>query len=55
MSDDLKKEIETQVHVIDENTRKRVFENMIKRLDACQAIGGGQVQHQLQPKIFLYH
>ncbi len=41
MSDDLKKETETQVHVIDENTRKRVFGNMIKRLDACQAIGGG--------------
>ncbi len=55
MSDDLKKEIETQVHIIDENTRKRVFGNMIKRLDACQAIGGGQFQHQLQSKIFLYH
>ncbi len=52
MSDDLKKEIETQVHVIDENTRKRMFQNMIKRLDTCQAIGGGQFQHQLQSKIF---
>ncbi len=46
-SDDLKKEIETQIHAIDENTFKGVFGNMIKRLDACQAIGRGQFQHQL--------
>ncbi len=44
--DNLKKEIETQVHAIDENTCKRAFGNMIKRLDACQA-RGGQFQYQL--------
>ncbi len=44
-SDDLKKETETRVHAIDENTRKRVFRNMIKRLDACQGIRRGQFQH----------
>ncbi len=45
--DELKTEIEAQIHNIDENTCKCVFQNMIRRLDACHAIGGGQFQHNL--------
>ncbi len=45
--DELKTEIEAQIHNIDENTCERVFQNMIRRLDACQAIEGGQFQHNL--------
>ncbi len=45
--DELKTEIEAQIHNIDENTGKRVFQNMIRQLDACQVIGGGQFQHNL--------
>ncbi len=45
--DELKTEIEAQIHNIDENSCKRVFQNMIRRLDACQAIGGGQFQYNL--------
>ncbi len=45
--DELETEIEAQIHNIDENTCKRVFQNMIRRLDVCQAIGGGQFQHNL--------
>ncbi len=39
--DELKTEIKAQIHNIDVNTCKRVFQNMIWRLDACQVIGGG--------------
>ncbi len=39
-AEELKNEIEAQIHNIDDNTCKRVFQNMIRRLDACQAIGG---------------
>ncbi len=45
--DELKTKIEAQIHKIDENTCKHVFQNMIRRLDACQAIGGGQFQLNL--------
>ncbi len=45
--DELKTEIEAQIHNINENTCKREFQNMIRQLDACQAIGGGQFQHNL--------
>ncbi len=46
--DEFKTEIEAQIHNIGENTCKRVFQKMIRqRLDACQAIGGGQFQHNL--------
>ncbi len=45
--DELKTEIEAQIHNIDENTCKRVFQNMIRQLDACQAIGEEQFQHNL--------
>ncbi len=45
--DKLQTEIEAQIHNIDKNTCKHVFQNMIRRLDACQAIGGGQLQHNL--------
>ncbi len=37
--DELKTEIEAQIHNIDKNTYKHVFQNMIRRLDACQSIG----------------
>ncbi len=33
--DELKTEIEAQIHNIDENTCKHVFQNMIRRLDEC--------------------
>ncbi len=36
-------EIEVQICAIDENTCKSVFENMIRRLDACQEIGEGNI------------
>ncbi len=45
--DELKTKIGAQIHNIDENTYKRMFQNMIRRFDACQAIGGGQFQHNL--------
>lgn len=45
--DKLKEEIEIQVHAIGEDTCKKVFENMIRRMDECQGIGGGHFQHQL--------
>ncbi len=32
-------EIKVQIRATYENTCKRVFENMIKQLDACQEIG----------------
>ncbi len=37
--DELKTEIEAQIHNIDENISKRVFQNMIRRLDAFRRLG----------------
>ncbi len=39
--DELKTKIEAQIHNIDKNTCKLVFQNMIRRLDVYQAIGEG--------------
>ncbi len=38
-------EIEVQIRAINENTCKCIFENMIRRLDACQEIEDGDISN----------
>lgn len=44
-SNELKTEIEAAISNIDEHMLQRVFNNLIRRLKACEDIGGGHFQH----------
>ncbi len=44
---ELKTEIEMAIRSIDENMLRNVFENLLRRMNACLDINGGQFQHLL--------
>ncbi len=47
ISVELKTEIQIAIRSIDENMLPNVFKNILRRLNACLHINGGQFQHLL--------
>ncbi len=44
---ELKTEIERVIRSIDENMLQNVFKNLLRRMNTCLDINGGQFQHSL--------